>query len=142
MKALRTTAIAVIMCAACASHHGASSQDRLTADLQELHEAVTLNVDDGQRAARLQSSIVALGQQMRSFGTLRQTFQSRFLALNARPDATRAEFDSLIEGFDKQRAAIRASVFRLHAEIIAATTDKEWKTLSYYERKLLTDPEG
>jgi hypothetical protein len=29
----------------------------------------------------------------------------------------------------------------LHFEMISATTDKEWKTLSYYERKVLTDPE-
>lgn len=142
MKALRTTAIAVIMCAACASLHGASSRDRLSADLQELHEAVTLNVDDSQRAAHLQSSIDALGQQMRSFQAQSQTFQSSFLALNARPDATRAEFDSLVEKFDKQRAAIRTRVLELHSEMIAATTDKEWKTLSYYERKLLTDPGG
>jgi hypothetical protein len=142
MRALRTTAIVVIVCAACASHHGASRQDRLTADLQELHEAVTINVGDGQRAAHLQSSIDALGQQMRSFEALRQTFQSRFLALNSRPDATRAEFDSLVDGFDKQRAAIRTRVFQLHSEMIAATTDTEWKTLSYYERKLLTDPDG
>jgi hypothetical protein len=141
MRALRTAAFVVIMCAACASHHRGAPQDHLTADLEQLHEAVSINVGDGQRAQRLQGSIDALGQQLRSFATLRQTFQSGFMALNSRPDATRAEFESLVDGFDKQRAAIRARVLQVHSEMIAATTDKEWKALSYYERKLLTDPE-
>jgi hypothetical protein len=113
----------------------------LSANLQELQKAVVLNVGDAQRAARLKSSIDDLGQQLRSFEAQSKTFQSSFLALNARPDATRSEFDSLIDGFDRQRVAIRSRVFALHSEMIAATTDKEWKTLSYYEHKLLTDTE-
>ena len=136
---LRASVMLAIVCSACASHH-TSPQDRLTADLQELQEAVTVNVGDGQRAARLKSSIDELGQQLRAFVAASNAFQSNFLTLNARPDATRAQFTSLIDGFDQQRAAIRARVFQLHSEMIAATTEKEWESLSYYERKLLTDP--
>ena len=139
MKTLRASVVAVLLCTACASHH-ATPQDRLTADLQELQQAVTINVGDGQRAARLKSSIDELGEQLRAFVAASDSFQSSFLRLNARPDATRAQFTSLIDGFDKQRAAIRARVFQLHSEMIAATTEKEWKSLAYYERKLLTDP--
>jgi septal ring factor EnvC (AmiA/AmiB activator) len=140
-KLLHASAISLVMCAACASHHAASPQDRLTANLQELQEAVTINVGDGQRAARLKTSVDELGQQLRSFEALRKTFQSDFLALNSRPDGTRGEFESLIDRFAKQGTEIRARVFELHFEMISATTDKEWKTLSYYERKVLTDPE-
>jgi len=46
---------------------------------------------------------------------------------------------SPLDGFDRQRAGIRARVSQLHSEMIAATTEKEWKSLSYSGRKLLTD---
>jgi hypothetical protein len=129
--------LGILLCVGCASH--GSPQDELTTNLQNLQKAVTLNVGDGQRAARLTSSINELGQELRSFEVLRKSFRSDFLSLNSRPEATRAEFDSLIEQFNRQRAAIRARVFELHLELTAATTDKEWQSLRYYERKLLTD---
>jgi hypothetical protein len=137
MKTLCPLLIGILLCAGCASH--GSPQDELTTNLQNLQKAVTLNVGDPQRAARLTSSINEMGQQLRSFEAVRTTFQSNFLALNSRPEATRAQFDSLIDQFDRQRTAIRARVFELHLELTAASTDKEWQSLWSYERKLLTD---
>jgi len=68
-------------------------------------------------------------------------YQSNIRALNARPDATRSEFDTLVEQFDKQRITVRSRLLELHSQMIAATTEAEWKELSPYEQRLLTETE-
>ena len=114
-------------------------KELLEADLEALQEAVSVKVPDTQRAARLNRSINDLGQQLLSFQAARDRFQSEFLALNSRPDVTRPELEARLEQFDTQRRAIRARVFTLHSEMIAATTAEEWKGLFPYERAVLTD---
>ena len=143
MKTLRTLLIALLLCAACASHHHQLSHNPLRqADLLALQQAVSGTVPDAPRAARLTKSIVELQQQLLLFDLKGKQFRADLLTLNSRPDATRAEFDALIGDFDNQRGAIRTRMFELHAEPIAATTPEEWKELFPYERALLTDSEG
>jgi hypothetical protein len=138
---LRTFCVAtVLILAGCASRH-LPPKELLAANLEAMQEAVATKVHDAQRAARVNKAIVQLGQQLLAFEAVDSAFQSDFLALNSRPDATRAQFDTLVERFDKQRVAFRASVYGLHAEMITATTPEEWKGLSGYERAVLTTPE-
>jgi hypothetical protein len=103
-----------------------------------MQEAVTAKVPESQRAARLNKSITALGQELVSFRSVRDRFESDLLALNARPDVTRPELEARIGQFEKERVAIRTRVFELHSELIAATTPEEWKGLFPYERAVLT----
>jgi hypothetical protein len=128
---------AVLILAGCASHH-LPPQELLAANLEAMQLAVPTKVPDAQRAARVNKAIDGLGQQLRAFEAVHSAFQSNFLALNSRPDATRAEFDTLVEQFDKQRVAFGTSMYALHAEMISATTPEEWKGLSGYERAVLT----
>jgi hypothetical protein len=138
MNFLRTSALASLLCAACASHH-LPPKELLEANLEAMQEAVTVKVPDTQRAARLNEAITNLGQRLLSFRTVRDRFQSDLLALNARPDVMRTELEARIGDFDKERMAIRARVFELHSELIAATTPEEWKSLFPYERAVLTE---
>jgi len=133
--------IAMLLCAACASHHQLPPKELLEADLEAMQEAVSARVPDAQRVARLNKSINDLGQQLLSFQGVRDRFQSDMLILNARPDVTRSELEARIGQFDKERTALRARVFELHSELIASTTAEEWKKLFPYERAVLTDPE-
>jgi hypothetical protein len=94
-------------------------------------------VADPQRAVRVNKAIDDLREQLLSFDGVHRTYQSNVVALNARPDATRAEFDTLAENFGKERIAFRNRVFELHAEMIKATTAEEWKVLYRYERNIL-----
>jgi chromosome segregation ATPase len=123
----------------CVHHDHLSAKELLEADLEAMQEAVVANVPDSERVARLNESIDSLGQQLFSFEADRKRFESDLLTLNARPDATRAELEARIGQFDEKRVAIRASVFELHAALIAATTAEEWKKLFPYERAVLTD---
>lgn len=138
MKSLHAYGLALLMCSACASHHQ-PPKEILEANLEAMQEAVSAKVPDTQRATRLNKSIVDLGQQLLSFRAVRDRFQSDLLTLNARPDATRTEFEARIGQFDKERVAIRARVLALHSELIAATTPEEWKRLFPYERAVLTE---
>jgi hypothetical protein len=138
MNFLRTYGLVIVMCAACASHH-LPPKEVLEANLEAMQEAVSAKVPDTQRASRLNKSITVMGQQLLSFRAVRDRFQSDILALNARPDVTRTELESRIGEFEKERLAIRAQVFELHSELIAATTAEEWKGLFPYERAVLTE---
>jgi hypothetical protein len=139
-RVLRTLGFATALNLAGCAHYHLPPKEML-ANLEAMQEAVATKVPDAQRAARVNKAIDGLGEQLRPFEAVRTTFQSNFRALNCRPDATRVEFDTLVEQFNQQRVAFRASLYGLHAEMIAATTTEEWKGLSSYERAALTSSE-
>jgi thiamine biosynthesis lipoprotein ApbE len=133
---LSSIAALALICAGCTSHQ-APSQELVKANLEAMQEAVPVKVADAQRAARVNKAIDELREQLRSFNAVQKSYQSTLVALNERPDATRAEFEALMGQFDKQRIALRNRVFELHSEMIAATTAEEWKGLYPFERKVL-----
>lgn len=137
-----STLVAVLVCAACASHHEhLPPQELLKANIEAMQEVVPSKISDPARAARVNQAIDELRQQLVSFEAVQATYQSNIRALNARPDATRSEFNTLVEQFEKQRITFRSSLFELHSQMIAATTEAEWKELSPYEQRLLTETE-
>jgi hypothetical protein len=131
--------IGALLVAACASQ-SLPPRRLLEADLEAMREAVATTVPDADRAARVNEAIDGLETQLLSFETLVRTFRTDVIAHNSRPDATRAEFDSLFKLFDEQRIAIRKRLFELHLQMTAATTAAEWKVLFPYERALLRVP--
>jgi hypothetical protein len=138
IQTLQSSLLVALLCAACASQHLAP-KERLEADLEAMQEAVSVKVPDAQRAARLNKSINDLGQLMLTFQVVGTKFQSDFLTLNSRRTATRAEFETLVEEYNRQRVTLRARMLELHSQMIEATTAEEWKGLFPYERALLTD---
>lgn len=134
--------VVILACVACASHHEhLPPQELLKANIEAMQQAVPSKISDPARAARVNKAIDALRQQLLSFDSVQATFQSNIRALNARPDATRSEFETLVKQFDEKRIAVRRRLFELHSEMIAATTEAEWKDLSPYEQRLLTETE-
>ena len=132
----------LLLCGACASHRDhLTPQELLKANIESMHEAVPTRIADPTRAARVNEAIDGLRQQLLSFQAVQTTYRSNIRALNARADATRTEFETLVDQFDKQRLAFRGRLFELHSEMIAATTAAEWKELSPYEQRLLTETE-
>jgi hypothetical protein len=128
--------LSTLLCAACASHP-LPPEELAKANLEAMREAVAIEVPDASRAARLNQAIDGMDDQMREFAAAAHAFQENVRALNARPDATRAEFDTLVERFDTQRSTARKRLLELHFDLIAATTDEEWKRLSPYEKAVL-----
>lgn len=139
MRMLRALFLGALLSAACASH-SLPPRTLLKADLEAMREAVATTVSDASRATRLNQAINGVEAQLVSFGKVAGTFYADMSALNSRPDATRAEFDSLVDQFEKQRIATRKRLLELHLEMTAATTAHEWKVLFPYERALLKVP--
>lgn len=139
-RTLRVSLAAALMCSACASHHQLPPQAQLKAEIEAMRKAVAETVPDAQRAARLDKAINGYETELLAFEKQVDTFRSKVEALNSRPDATRAEFDTLVGGSDQQRIATRTRLVELHAEMIAATTAEEWKGLAKYERAVLSVP--
>ena len=132
----------LLLCGACASHREhLTPQELLKANIESMQEAAPTRIADPARAARVNEAIDGLRQQLLSFDAVQATYRSNLRALNARPDATRTEFETLVDQFDKQRIAFRTRLFELHSQMIAATTEAEWKELSPYEQRLLTETE-
>ena len=144
MRLVPIPLVAALACGACASHVSPEVQSKATLEVkvEAMHGAVAANVPDAQRAARINKTINQLEAELDSFDNVLINFQSDVLALNSRPDATRADFDTLLTQYDQQRVAARKRIIQLHLEMIAATTEEEWKKLSPYEREVLSIPPG
>jgi len=98
----------VALLTACAHHNHLFPKDLLEANFEAMQEAVAANVPDTERVARINKSINDLRQQLLSFQADRNRFQSDLLALNARPDVTRAELEARIQQFNNGHVAPRA----------------------------------
>jgi predicted nucleic acid-binding Zn-ribbon protein len=142
MRALVLWTAVLLLSAACASRHHLPPQADLRAQIEAMREAVAEKVPDAQRAARLEKAIDGYEMQLLSFGTALDAFRAKVQMLNSRHDATRPEFDTLVNGFDRERIAVRTRLLELHQEMIAATTDAEWKELAKRERDVLSVPPG
>jgi len=104
--------------------------------------AVTKHVSDAGRAARVNEAVDGVEVQLLSIQKLVTSFHSEALALNARPDATRADFVTLVQQIDKQRLDARTNLINLHLKMTANTTADEWKELAGYERAIFSTAWG
>ena len=132
----------VLICAACASRHALPPKSEFRAEVEAMREVVATKVRDEQRVARLNEAIDGFDAEAVSFSKALTVFRANLEALNSRPDATRDQFDSLIEAFDRERVATRARLIELHRQMIGATTAAEWKDLAQHERKMLSVTPG
>jgi hypothetical protein len=113
-------------------------RQKIARALQEMSGEVPQQVPDPQRQQRLQDAITGLDGDLGSFESALEGMRSELRAVNARPDATRAEIERVLDDFDAKRKTIRERVLQHHFAMIAATTDDEWHQLSHYERDALS----
>jgi hypothetical protein len=91
---LGTVLIGAVICTTCA-HQPLSPREQVMAQMESMHETVDQEIHETQRAAQAHRAIDALGREL--IGVQEQVASARTdaLALNARPDATRADFEAL-----------------------------------------------
>lgn len=76
-----STLVAVLVCAACASHHEhLPPQELLKANIEAMQEVVPSKISDPARAARVNQAIDELRQQLVSFEAVQATYQSNIRA--------------------------------------------------------------
>ncbi|MEL7538098.1 MAG: hypothetical protein AAFM91_13690 [Pseudomonadota bacterium] len=115
---------------ACSSLQRGTPDDVDRAAFDDLREAVTETIDNPARQAR---ALEALNAVERDFAALRLALENRrveFRALYLNYDATRPQFESLLDRHDFEIRAARRRVTESHRGFVAATTDEEWTSLA------------
>ncbi len=130
-----------VLCFGCVSHRHPADVE-IKGNLEAMREALPLHVGDPAKSAVIARAIDGLREQLVAFETLNKQFHSDAIALNARPEATRVEFEALLQKYDTGRVVVRSEVERLHFQMIEATTSEEWKGLAKYERAALAAAAG
>ncbi len=130
------TLVAVLHLVASCAMHETSPREKATQNLKAMRIAAAA-MPDAPRAAKVARAIDGLERELVSLRDLIEAFRRDVGALNAKPDATRAELEGVMDAFDTQRKNIRMRVLGWHAEMIAATTPAEWKSLAPLERAAL-----
>jgi molybdenum-dependent DNA-binding transcriptional regulator ModE len=128
----------VVLITGCASRSQATPQQRIHGAVDAMQEAIGKVIADPERARRAQGALTGITDELLAFEELAVRYRTRLLELNARSDATRAEFESLLGEYDAQRVKARHQLLTLHAELIADTTAEEWQALAPRERALLS----
>jgi hypothetical protein len=136
-RPMATLLLAMAMALAGCAGKSQPPREKIARALQEMSWEVDRQVVDAQRAGRLQQAIDGLDADLGELQEVSETLRSSLRALNANPDATRAEFDRLLDGFDADRRRLRDRVLRHHLELLAATSADEWARLSRHERDAL-----
>jgi len=133
-----TRALCVLLAlalAACAAKP--SARDAIADELEEMRAEASQHIQDPRRAAQVLESIEGLKGELFALEEAIANVKFGLRTLNAKPDATRADFDALLDGFEAERNAVRARILSRHFELIAATTEDEWKRLWPHERDAL-----
>jgi hypothetical protein len=130
--------VAAALLTACASQSKQAPQQSIPGQVAAMQEAIGKVISDPDRARRAAGAVGGIGDQLLSFQTLANQYRTRLLALNARSDATRPEFESLLGQYDAQRLRGWGRLLTLHSELIADTTADEWQALAPRERALLS----
>jgi poly-gamma-glutamate capsule biosynthesis protein CapA/YwtB (metallophosphatase superfamily) len=140
MRAVSLSLFALV-CFGCVSHHPPADVE-IKGNLEAMREALPAHVSDPTHAAIIARAIDGLRDQLVAFESLNLQFHADVLALNARPEATRPEFEALVQTYDARRMVIRSEVERLHFQMIDATSSEEWKGLAKFERSALAAAAG
>lgn len=102
-----------------------------------MRETARRTINDQERLPLLLQSIDGLEAELNAFdGTLAGASQD-LLSLNANPDASRGQIESLLDRFESTRKEARQRIVQRHFELIALTNADEWPALSSHERKAL-----
>lgn len=125
---------AMAIAGGCSGHH-ATRAENVAGALDGMRAAARIHVDDLGRRAILLEALDGMQADLAGFDAAIEDARVRVRALNARPDATRAEFDALLDELDIARKAARDRVLRRHFDMVAITEPGEWSVLSTHERK-------
>ena len=142
-KAIATTALVVLVLAACASRKEAPDPVAVQEQIAEYRvqeiDLVRSTVLDADRAERL---IALLGERDQLISDHVQEIiahRAEVSALNADYNAERESFDVLLNKYNKQRESTQRDIVALLATMKKETTADEWKVISKYQLKRL-DP--
>jgi len=136
MKSAVLAVCAAALAFGCASRKE-SQAEKSTRAVQAVRDEVARVVADAGRREKALTAVDRFGAELKTFSATVATFQRSLHVLNADPDATRAQFNDLIGRFQAERKATRARLVRIHGELLAATTEEEWRSIATREGEIV-----
>jgi hypothetical protein len=119
-----------------------SQSDQSVQAVQAMRDEVSRVVPDAARKEKLHATIDRYENELRTFNRTASGFRDSLRAVNANPDASREQFAEVIAHYEADRRATRARLVQIHHELLALTTDDEWRSIAKREVKILrlSDP--
>ena len=106
---------------------------------QELREAVSARVPDGQRRTELLQVVDGVEALQLRFTHETTEFMEAYRKLNEDYDATRPAFERLFSDYSAKRVIARNEALDLHFKLAAHTTAAEWEAIAKAEADLYED---
>jgi hypothetical protein len=133
---------AAILAAACGVIGGCTTREIPQADvvggkLKAVREEILRVVPDARRQAQLRQAVDRMERELDDFDRAISALSTASRALNADPDASRAQFQELVDRFESRSRPIRERVTRVHFDLLALATADEWKSIARHERDAL-----
>ena len=139
---LATLAFAVLA-SGCALRKGppdpAKVQQKIAAAKEAERALVKRSVADADRANRLVELLAERDRVVAAHGDAVAAYRERMRAMNADYDTAPERLAEAVAAYNTQRQRLQSELAELIAEMKAATTADEWKTIAKYELKKL-DP--
>lgn len=136
MSALLLSVCAAALACGCAGHK-VSQADESARAVQAVRDEVARVVADLGRREKALAAVDRFEAELKTISSTVATFQRSLHVLNADPDATRAQFNDLIGRFQAERKVTRARLVQIHAELLAATTEEEWRSIAKREAEIV-----
>ena len=118
---------------------GCSGKEKMkTADdwLVEMRKVVHAEVSEPQRATAIIAELETLVTTLTQWQKSQVQFTAEFKALNANYDASRQEFQHLIEGNNSNRQQHEKRLWETRIRIRELSSEDEWQTISSLGREL------
>ena len=119
------TALTLIGCAS----KPADPQEALKDNMQVMREAVTKVVKDVERQNNLLALTQSLEKTLSEYNRAYTDFAIEFGELNRNYDTPREKLEDLITAFRQTRKSAMKDVEKLHFEMVAQTSEDEWKKI-------------
>lgn len=127
-KVTTTLFVVTFLIAGCASSP-MDPQEEIKDNMQVMRDAVIENVKDSERQQKLLSLTKSLENVLSEYNKDYRDFAIEFSQLNRIYETPRAKMEVLLDMFRDRRKAAMEEVAALHFEMVANTSEKEWKKI-------------
>lgn len=112
-------------------------QEALTESMQVMRDAVTKHVTDAVRRNRLLGLTAKLEKTLLTYNQAYADFVTELGQLNRNYDTPRERLEYLITSFQVTRERSMNEVVKLHFDMVAQTSEDEWKRIVKHELEAL-----
>jgi len=127
----------LVVVASCGTFRSAPDPARIEEELQKARldelALVRSTIEPAQRAEEFIGLLVERDRLLERYAEQISGHREKLAALNADYSAQRADFDALLEEFNRNRAAAQIALIDLTGKMKQATTDDEWREIADFQ---------